>query len=295
MARQKKVAGKFNPGKRAILIVVLAVTLALFVTLPQATAVAPLFQTVPESEPLPTIDSFTYNAQDVAGSGKQILFQWETSNVTQARIISGATQFNARWWNVDPDGELQVNLPRTLFHDPDMILIVTDGKGNYASQTLSISWNCEFAYFFQPPAKSCPLQAHSVSQATEQRFENGRLIWVERVALRDEFREDRIYAIYETGPGQSNWVRFDNVPPTDPITPEGCSVPIILGFSRVWQENKDVRLKLGCPLEPENYFDTLWQWQLNESGSAVAYLRTMDNRVIQLYGERLGGWHYQRP
>lgn len=271
-----------------------AVTLILLITW-QATAVAARLQEPPETKPVTTIDAFTFTAEDVSGTGKLIRFQWQTTNVTEARIISGASQYNARWWNVEPNGELEITLPRTLFHDPEMILLVTDGTGQYATQSVTIPWDCEFPYFFQPPPAGCALQAHTVSRAVAQRFEHGRLIWIERIALREEFRENRIYAFYETGPAQNNWERFDNIASADVHLPDGCDTAVQGGFSRVWQENEAVRLKLGCPQQPESPFDTFWQWQLNEAGTAVAYLRTSDNRVIQLYGEQKGGWLYQRP
>ncbi len=263
-----------------------------------------IIDTITTATPLPassptdalSIDLFTARTEDISDTGKEVIFNLETTGAVQARIYSGTSQFNAKSWDVNPNGFRAIPFGRTLFRNPTMSLVVTDGRGNFDWRTITIPWSCEFDYFFTPEPTQCPLHEESQSIAAEQQFENGRMIWIESVRLNNDFRKDHIYVFIESGLRSGTWERFDNIVPTgDTFAQEPPSASLQApqrGFGMVWQQNDALREELGWALAGEAGFSTKWQWQLSEANTAVAYVQTIDGKVIELYGSTSGGWRY---
>ena len=83
------------------------------------------------------------------------------------------------------------------------------------------------------------------SQAAEQSFEQGRMIWVQQ--------QDSIYVIYNDG----GWERYadafeEGMTESDPsISPPGGKLQPERGFGKVWREQPQVRARIGWALAPE--------------------------------------------
>ncbi|MDI7275495.1 MAG: hypothetical protein QME94_05920 [Anaerolineae bacterium] len=56
-----------------------------------------------------------------------------------------------------------------------------------------------------------------------------------------------------------------------------------------------MRDKLGWALAPEQGYAAAWQWQRRESLPSVAYVRTLEGRVIELTGQQGGIWRDVTP
>lgn len=241
------------------------------------------------------IHSFEATVTDYLETSKNITFTWQVSGATQLRIYGGTHQYSSKWWNPAVDGSLYiVALGSTVFRDPTMTLVAANGRGDVASKTIVIPWQCEFQYYFTPAPIQCPWHEPSSSIAIEQQFENGRMIWIEQIRSGEQTRTDRVYVFEERNNGYGVWRRFDSVAPTSSIAeapPEGLLAPQNR-FGRVWQDNEVVQRDLGWALAGEASFETTWQWQLRENDPPVAYVRTIDGRIIELYGRTSGGWHY---
>ena len=87
------------------------------------------------------------------------------------------------------------------------------------------------------------------SQAADQPFEQGRMIWVEQ--------QDSIYVIYNDG----SWERYpdafeEGMAERDPaISPPGGKLQPERGFGKVWREQPEVRARIGWALAPETPAD----------------------------------------
>ncbi len=274
-------------------------------TTPSPTKTAtPTLTPSPTTTPLPTptptvplvIDNFSATVEDYDPAGKDVTFSWSVSGATSVRIYSGTNQYFAKWWNVTDYRSYTVALGRTMFRNPTMTLIASNGRGGVALKTINISWECDYEYFFSPVPLQCPWHEESYSNAVEQSFENGRMIWIERIRQDDNIRENRIYVFVDPNhDGIGNWRRFDEVVPGadnfNEQPPEGRYEPQG-GFGEVWRQNAALRRDIGWATGPEASFQTAWQYQLTEAGTAAAYVRTIDDRIIELFGSRTGGWRY---
>jgi hypothetical protein len=116
------------------------------------------------------------------------------------------------------------------------------------------------------------------SQAADQPFEQGRMIWVEQ--------QDSIYVIYNDG----SWERYpdafeEGMAERDPtISPPGGKLQPERGFGKVWREQAAVRERIGWALAPESPADV--QVHPFERG---AMLR-LGVAAYALVGEEQGTW-----
>lgn len=276
---------------------------------PASVPPTPTVPPAPTSTPLPAstapvppatqelaIQVFTVATQDME-AGKRLKFTWETTGASIARIVSGTSQRFARWWDVPPSGTLTVELPDTNYRDPTMALMAQDEAGNEVIESIKVDWPCRYDYFFEPAPIACPLYEPTYTWAAEQAFQNGRAIWLEEILGAGVVTEGVILVLYDDGRWQSyhdTWTSAE--PETDPeiVSPEGLYQPT-RGFGKLWRESEGVREELGWALSAEQGFESAWQWQAQESLPAVAYVRTMDGRVIRLYGSDSGNWEYVTP
>lgn len=82
-------------------------------------------------------------------------------------------------------------------------------------------------------------------RAVEQPFERGRMFWFGDVRL--------IYSLYTA---DHRWQEFIDTfswadPTPTPLPQTGCTAPMQGGFRKVWWNEPNVRLRLGCPLQRE--------------------------------------------
>lgn len=264
-------------------------------TLPPATQRA---TQQPESEEL-AILSFTVDAEDIA-SGKRLTFNWETTGATRGVIWSGTTQRYPQAWAVSLDGSLTVELAHTFYRNPLMTLVVYDAADNQVSQSLTVDWPCMYTYFFEPGFDACPLYEASLTWAAEQSFENGRMIWLEEIHGESYVAEGLILVFYNDGgyeQYEDTWT--DAEPESDPgMTPPAGLYQPTRGFGKLWRERPNVRDRLGWALAPEQGFDSAWQQRIVESIPGVAFVRTLDGKIIEIGGwgwETGGNWKFVMP
>jgi hypothetical protein len=239
------------------------------------------------------IESFEIAVEDVSG-GKRLTFNWETTGATSARIVSGTSQRFARWWEVPASGTLTVELEATTYRDPAMTLTAFDARGNDVSRSITVDWACAYGYFFEPPPLACPVFDATFGDAANQFFENGRMVWLKQIRNGESLIENVILVLYDNGQFQ----QFDDtwapdMPESDPeLTPPGGLHQPVRGFGKIWRENPEVREHLGWALAPEQSYEGAWQQERRETLPSVEYTRTIDNRIIKLYGWDRGNWEY---
>lgn len=121
-------------------------------------------------------------------------------------------------------------------------------------------------------------------QVAEQRFQNGRMFWLEPI--------DQIWVMVNDSEGRGSWtihednfeegdIEFDPdiMPPPDLLQPER-------GFGRLWRDNDEVRDALGWALEPEIGFVSNYEFQPQgfiEDGEFV--IEPSYHIVTSFYGE----------
>jgi hypothetical protein len=156
---------------------------------------------------------------------------------------------------------------------------------------VSFTWDCDLDYFFSPAPRRCPLEPAVLSTATEQLFENGRMIWLE-VA-------DEILVFFNNGQFlryENSWQPGEHEADPTIVPPPGLYQPI-RGFGKIWREQQAVQEKLGWGLAPEQDYSAILQSEHHEGSSSgsPAYLRTLDNQIIWYFGFSSGSWGTDLP
>jgi hypothetical protein len=244
----------------------------------------------------PQIIAFDVSVQDKDNGGKVVTCSWETTGAARARVTVGTARRFMPWRDVDPTGTVTFDLATTLYEDPDVTLIAF-GKSTSESQvqaSVTLDWPCEHDYFFESgddvaPAVAvpqiCPASEPLSTSGAQQPFENGSMIWLEDVE-----EQDVVYVLYDNYVWESyedTWEEGE--PDQDPrlSPPEGRRQPI-RGFGKVWRDHPDVRERLGWATAGEQAYTAVHQRQISESIGGVQYIRTIDDRVVELSG--LGGY-----
>jgi len=245
----------------------------------------------PEKEPSVAIEAFSVVVED-APNGKRLKFAWETTGASVVRIVSGTSQRFARWWEVEPVGTLVVDLETTSYRDPTMALMAVDEYGSQVIDSVRVEWSCGHDYFFEQAPIACPAGPATFTQAAEQAFQGGRAIWLQEAEDIGVSGEHAIIVVYNDG----EWQRYDDTwAPGQPeselgvVPPEGLHQPT-RGFGKLWRQSETIKERLGWALGQEQAFRSAWQWQVQESLPAVAYLRTLSGEVLKLYGSGSGNW-----
>jgi hypothetical protein len=242
---------------------------------------------------------FTVAVEGIEG-GKELTFSWDTTGAVRATIISGASQRFPQRWEVAPSGTYVVGPETSGYRNPPMTLIAYDSEGNQVSETVESEWPCDYDYFFGLGPDACPLYEPSATWAAEQPFENGRVVWLEEVRGETFVHQRQILVFYDDGKYeqyQDTWMEGEAESDPSIVPPEGLYQPI-RGFGKLWRETSGVRDKLGWATAPEQGFDTFWQQRFQESLPSVAYVRILDDRVIEIsgWGWTTGGtWQFVGP
>jgi LysM repeat protein len=239
----------------------------------------------PVPVPRPVIRFFSVNVEPIP-SGKRVTFRWETTGAVRAMVWSGARQRFPQTWEVAPNGVLTVELPETYYRNPMMTLAAFDEAGNSVYQSVETAWPCRYDYFFGSAPAACPRDQATYTPAAEQAFEHGRMIWLREIRGQEFRYSNVIFVLHDDGQMQ----RFDDTwtpsePDHDPAlaAPTGRYQPQ-RGFGKVWRNHLSVRERLGWALGPEQGFDGAWQTQISEGYAGVAYLRTLRNETVTLWG-----------
>lgn len=238
----------------------------------------------------PAITSFACTLANL-GTGKRATFTWATTGASKATIQCQTSMRSPVVKEVPPTGTTTIDLPETYTPNPTMVLVASDAQGRTARKEIRVDWPCRTGYFF-PNGPGCPAGDPLTGQAGFQPFQNGRMVWLKELKSGDTVLPNQIIVLYNDG----HWARFDdswqeNQPETDPsiVAPEGLIQPK-RGFGKLWRSNQEVRNKLGWATVEEKPYVATYQWRLVEAPPAVVFLRTMDNQVVELSGERDGTW-----
>jgi hypothetical protein len=150
-----------------------------------------------------------------------------------------------------------------------------------------LNWSCEHSYFFGYVPDRCPHAPATTTLASQQEFENGRMLWLSNL--------DSIFVLYDDG----DWKKYDNRwqegdPLDDPDIqpPPGLFQPI-RGFGDVWRNQNQydaVRERLGWGVAPEQAYTATFQHSIAESvGQNTLYLTMPDGVIVyQLTGYDVG-------
>lgn len=244
--------------------------------------------------------SFAVDVEDIA-TGKRLTFNWRTTGAVKATIWSGTKHRFPDAWSVPPNGTHTVELSTTYYRDPSMFLAAYDAQDNsVSSESIAVPWPCKYDYFFDAQFAACPSYQASDTWAAEQPFQNGRMIWLEQVQTGAVVIQRQILVFHADGryeEHEDTWT--DAEPESDPafVPPEGLYQPI-RGFGKLWRETPGVREGLGWATAPEQGFDSQWQPQMRESIPSVAFVRTFDGQIIEIYGwgwQTGGTWKFVTP
>jgi len=250
--------------------------------------------TAPSSEL--AVVSFTNDPPiELPDGGRRITFHWQTTGAITVQLSSSAhMRFPLFWPDLALNGSFTYDFPYTLYHNPTMVLTAYNNEGQIASKTVEVDWPCRPAYFFTPVPKPCPLYEASITNAAEERFEHGTMIWMQQLNLGENKTGGVIFVLFDDGTFKrldDAWV--EGMPESDPDiqAPQGLLQPI-RGFGKLWRENADIQKKIGWAVTPETGYTGAWQPEGNESNpSGEAYLRKADGQVLYLnHGWESGNW-----
>ncbi len=234
----------------------------------------------------PVIQYFnTDMAQAVAGD--TIALSWASTGATEAvleyRSLKDSTPTYS--WKVDTTIAFPCQINPDERDDVELTLRVRDEAGRSAQAKLHIELlTCSNSWFFSPAPRACGMPS-IVSQAAEQRFEHGTMIWVKGKWSQEAKEEGYVFILYDDGrsPGwtivKDQWVEgtADRDPTLSP--PPGLQQPI-RGFGLAWRQEPEVRQRLGWAVGQEQGFDTTIQHMKYKYGSV--YLRAFDGNVWRL-------------
>ncbi|OQY35727.1 MAG: hypothetical protein B6I38_01345 [Anaerolineaceae bacterium 4572_5.1] len=168
----------------------------------------------------------------------------------------------------------------------------TDAATATATSTATTDAACAYNYFFNPAPKICPRNEATLSVVASQQFEKGGAIWIsEFQSIEASTPKAVIFVLYDDG----QWMLFnDTWTPDQQVSDPSIVPPLWLhqpqwGIGKIWRENTIVQEKLGWALAGEQRFTGIWQQQ---SVGTTTYLRTYDDRILELKGESEGDWEY---
>jgi hypothetical protein len=215
--------------------------------------------------------------------GENMTLRWDTANASRAVLQQyGADNTSYSEIDVTPDGSivLPIATQERLYHT--FVLNAYNAAGSSASGSVTVYIRCPYTYFFAPPAETyrwdCPAGQATSSDAAEQYFEGGRMIWLGT--------EKVIYVLLNDGglyTYADTWTA--DQPDADPgLTPPAGRYKPVRGFGKVWGADPYIRSRLGWAMAPEQGYQAQLQYRWSGCCSAAPefYLREIDQRVTHL-------------
>ncbi len=261
---------------------------------PTATATTwPTATPLPTATPVPFIHYFRANVEE-ADPGDTVVLEWGSTDVTQAILyhLPPSGQLPQSGWEVDTTGVFTYEIDPSERNYSRFYLFVWDEAERGIGATLTIKLRCLDPWFFAPVPDVCP-SAPIVSDAAEQHFEHGTMIWI-REKFTDWVEEEGwIIVLYDDNQA-TKWQAYEDEwnegePEHDPtlVPPPDLYQPA-RGFGLVWRQYSEVRARLGWAIDEEIAFSTTVQRTTRYKYNDI-YLRALDENVWRL-GPELGGW-----
>jgi hypothetical protein len=288
--------GTTNPNLKATL------------TTPPAAISTPAADSPLTATPL-AIQSFTVDTVDLGEGRRRLTFAWQTSGASSVSIALRAWyRFPPYWGDLPPNGT-HVFEGHTLYPNPNAELVAFDSEGNRVEEVLRLDWPCHYAYFFTAETETdcdrshaapglcpCPRYAAMFTEAAEQAFENGRMIWLQGTDVEPSY-PDTIVVLYDEAISPEDYraeVYEDTWTPDqaerDPeLTPPPGRYQPIRRFGKLWRENADMRERIGWATAPERGFTGVWQPLESEGLGGDVFLRTIDGQVVLFSGFWMAG------
>lgn len=236
----------------------------------------------------PVIRYLRANVEE-ADPGDTIVLAWESTGGTKAILypIPPSGQLPQSGWEVDTTGTYTYKIGSAESNWSDFSLFVLDESGRYTSAGLRVKARCPTPWFFSPAPDGCASDP-IVSDAAEQHFEHGIMVWVkERVWI---WEKDTFFVLYDDDQSPK-WETFsdewqEGEAERDPalIPPPGLYQPV-RGLGLIWRNQPQVRARLGWAVDQEKGFSTIGQMTTWFKYNSI-YLRSLDGNVWHLGPER---------
>jgi hypothetical protein len=243
----------------------------------------------PSATPTPTenpasnlrIETFKANTEQAA-PGDVITLEWETTGASEVILyhLLPTGQLGS-FWEVEADGSFGYNIDPAERNHTDFLLVASSGAGETVQSTLSISLSCPNDWFFEPAPDECPSGPALTSDAAEEHFEQGTMIWVKE--------QDLLYVLFDDGRSpqwrayQDEWEEGDPVDDPNLTPPAGLYQPV-RGFGWLWREESGMRERLGWAVDLERAFVTAVQHTSRPKYNDT-YLRALGGGVWKLAPE----------
>jgi hypothetical protein len=240
----------------------------------------------------PAIHHFRADVEE-ADPGDTIVLEWESSGATAAVLyhVPPSEQLPQSGWEVAPTGVYTYEIPADARNWSKFFLHVHDEARRDAGANLAVRLRCPVPWFFSPAPDVCASDP-VLSNAAEQHFEGGVMIWVENTIWFEE--QERIFVLYNDDQPSPKWQTFTDEwdagdPDHDPaiVPPDGLYQPV-RGFGKVWRKNPQVRDRLGWAVDQETGFSTIMQSTTRFKYNSL-YLRALDGDVWHL-GPEMSSW-----
>jgi hypothetical protein len=260
---------------------------------PTATATPAPTATATE-EPVPFIHDFHANV-DEADPGDTVVLEWESANTTQATLyhLPPSGQLPQSGWDVEPTGSFVYTIDPGERNYSRFYLYVWDETERGIGATLTIELRCPDPWFFSPEPDVCP-SVPIVSDAAEQHFEGGTMIWIKEKFTDWVEKEGWIIVLYDDARLTTQWQAYEDEweegePDRDPtLVPPPRLYQPVRGFGLVWRQYPEVRSRLGWAIDEETGFSTTVQRTTRYKYNSI-YLHALDGNVWHLEPE-LSGW-----
>jgi hypothetical protein len=231
----------------------------------------------------PTIQSFTADHTSIV-EGESVALSWQATGGSEALIqwVTSEAIMASAPGPLDPDGG---SVTITPTGSGDITLLVENSVGS-AEAHVQLVITCPYPWapaLDTPPrmASGCPGEAIA-SQAAQQSFEHGFMIWVEA--------EQAIYVFYETPASSYPTYEYytdhfrEGDPESDPtlVPPAGLYQPT-RGFGLVWRTTPRVQEQLGWATAMEAGFQT-WKQSYRGTGMHNTYtlIEGIDGTIYHL-------------
>jgi hypothetical protein len=223
---------------------------------------------------------------EVTDPGQSITLSWGTSEAVTVTLwhLAATGQFS-EFWSVPVSGEFVYQVKLHEKNRTTFALSAIDAEGKSEMATVAVNLRCQDEWFFENHPDICPADQALRSDAAEQQFERGMMIWIGA--------EERIYVLFGDGqqyawqPYKDQWT--ENEPDRDPELgpPEGFYQPV-RGFGKIWREQPEVRDRLGWAIGEEVAFEGTIQ-RTSYAKYNETYIKAQDGSIWRLKAER-SGW-----